>query len=152
MEKKADDIDPELLKHSGRASAIQDLAKQAKEMSDRAAALEDTTVDQMTKQNRVLWRAVKGLIFAVALLVAMQGWQTYRSLYVSGPKLDNIDSTVSGPLSDANGKLDFILDYIKQSEESNGGQVFLQILCSSDDELRQQKCDELREEGILQDG
>lgn len=66
------DLDPKLLKESGRASAIQDIADQAKAVADRAMALETAVADSLRAVLRRWRRAFFGLL-AVSISVFAVG-------------------------------------------------------------------------------
>jgi hypothetical protein len=70
------------------------------------------------------------------LLVAAQGFQTYRAVFISGPTLERLDQNQKG--------IDSLVDYVaevKKAQEQSGGQDssrelltnFITILCSSSD-------------------
>lgn len=73
------DIDPELLLESGRASAIQDLADQARSMADKAVGLQSATQAALSEQVR-RWRRTTAFL-AVAVLIL--GFMGFRQLTIS---------------------------------------------------------------------
>lgn len=106
------DTPEQLLSNSGRISAILTLAEQAKDLSDRAQAIEDTTVNELSKNNSSLRRNNRFLRIALIVLVVLSLFQNYRATFISGPKLESVQDTVNGPLSDANTKLDNIVTFL----------------------------------------
>lgn len=108
-----------LVKESGRIAAVQELAKDVRDLKavaqavgDRGLAVEETTIRELTTNNETLRRDNRFLKIAVGILVVMSIWREYRATFVTGPKVENIEATVEGPLSDANGKLDDIRDFV----------------------------------------
>lgn len=149
-----DDIDPTLLLESGRASAIQTLADEAKAVADHSQALEQTLSDAIIAENDRFRRRNNVLLFCVVALLVMSGIREYRASFVTGPKIDNIDKTVTGPLSNANAKLDEVVVYIHaQQARSDAGSAAIQaaltqieqirdLICASTDAVRQEACGE----------
>lgn len=113
MSEEPKDVDPELLRESGRASAIQDLADQAKVMGDRAVALEHSTQKALAYEAR-RWRRTSGLIFIALLLLAGIG---LRQMVVSN---ENKELLVN--MEELLQDVDALVAYVEDAEANRGQQ------------------------------
>jgi hypothetical protein len=131
---------------SGRASAIQDLAAQTAAMAERGKAVETTLIDAITAENDIFKRRNRVLVGLVIALLLSQAYQQYRSIFITGPKVESIEQTVNGPLADANSKLDkltkFVDDLPKQQSGGSGQstQLFIDLLCTTSDPVTLKFC------------
>lgn len=114
------DEDDTLLKASGRITVlrdirddVKDLKQQAQELGDRGQAIEETTVTELTTNNRILRRDNRFMKIAITILISLNIFSNYRATFVSGPKLESVQETVDGPLTDANAKLDDVIEFIE---------------------------------------
>lgn len=92
-ENESNDLSPELLRETGRASAIQDLASQAQRMGDRASALEQATQRALNAQVK-RWKRTSGLLgigIAVLMVIGAINLNTSRT---NQRILDDVDQLV----------------------------------------------------------
>lgn len=155
------DIDPELLLESGRASAvatqnerIDSLAGDITSLLDESKSLKNVTLETVLAENGRFRRRNNVLIAMIFVLVLLNIYQQYRSTFVTGPKLDDIEKTVNGPLSKANEGIDKInafIDQVKVTGAQNAAQQQLtrdqvtqlrDLICASTDSARLEACGE----------
>ena len=144
----SDDIDPTLLLETGRASAVQDLAAhiaeveaQGKTLSDESGAIRNVLIDNIDAENRRFRRRNNVLLTVTFCLLFSVGALLWRSVFVTGPQIDRTEQTVTGPLSDANRKLDELVTYIEaQQARADAGAATVQLALAQIDQLRALIC------------
>lgn len=141
-EQNPPDLDPELLRESGRASAIQDLADQAKHMGDRAVALE--RANQKALQTQVSrWRRTTAYL---AVAVAILGVMAIFQLVIASENreiLDDVDKLVTfveeveaDDSPDNSAQLQSVFEAVFQIRD---------VVCASSDPQMREACSQLTE-------
>lgn len=125
-EQNPKDIDPDLLRETGRASAIQDLAAQAQMMGDRAVALENSTRAALTMQIKRWRRTTMYLAIAIFGLIIM----------------GLIQLRISRDNEEILGDVDSLVQYVEEVEARNesGGNPELQRVFAAIFEIRHIVC------------
>lgn len=146
-----EDINPELLKESGRASAIQDLASKAKEAADRGAAVEKAVVSAVTEENKKFRRQSRRqnlLLIVMAVLLAFTAFNSKSNSDV----LKNLDKNQKG--------IDSLVQFVdsvktsqSQGQQANAAVIaqiaqiaqdsstVLKVICTVTDPARKAACD-----------
>ena len=133
------DLDPQLLRESGRASAIQDLADQASAMGDRAKALEHATQRALNEQVK-RWKRTSILLgVGIVLLMVIGGInlgtnQSNRAILDDVHKLVEFVEEVERDNAEPNPLLQKALQSAIEARE---------IVCRSSDPGMQEACAEL---------
>jgi hypothetical protein len=138
------EIDPELLRESGRASAIQDLADQARQMAYKAVGLQSATQTALTLQVK-RWKRTTMYLTVALLILAFMG---FRQLTISEDNKEILNN-VEVILGDVEDLLTFVEEV--QSEEPNPEtqEIFQdvretrRIICASNDPGMRAVCAEL---------
>lgn len=157
-----DDLDPTLLTEAGRASAMQDVvdelratAIRAQAVDERGQALEDTLAENLEAENIRFRRRNNVLLTLVVLLLLSHLARWAQDYFVDTPRQERIEDVVTGPLSDANAKLDEITTYIRgQQAKSDASTAAVnaaleqidqirRVVCASSDPARQEACGQL---------
>jgi hypothetical protein len=135
---KPKDVDPQLLRESGRASAIQDLADQAKQMGDRAVALEKSTQGALAYEVRRWRRTALLLLVGIACLAGIG----LRQLSISSDNKELLED-VDLILED----VETLVTYVEQTEADRGPSPELQEVFRAVFEIRQIVCADPSAEG-----
>jgi hypothetical protein len=85
------DISPELLRETGRASAMQDIIDKAAEFSQRGEAIEKTLIASVVAENKVFKRRNRVLVGGMSVLILLVAILLGRAFFITGPQLNNIE-------------------------------------------------------------
>lgn len=135
-------IDKNLLKESGRASAVQDLNAKMDKFGDVASAIETLTADAIIKENKRVRRVNRVLLIMLAIVTLMSMATTYNS-FTNKTSLEKLDKNQEG--------IDELVSYLRalppppsSSGQSKAVTDLETLICASSDALvLQAECDKL---------
>lgn len=135
--------DPPRTRAQGKADRdeVHDLVEVGMRVAEGQEATREAIVKSITADNMRFRRRNAVLLSAVLLLLLMQGFQTYRALFTTGPLLARLDDNQEG--------IDALVSFVEDVKEDAADnqpvdlQVFIRLLCASDDPVRQAACVEI---------
>lgn len=125
----------------GDRDDVRELVEVGRAVAEGQEATKEAIVRSITADNQRFRRRNAALLTAVFLLLLMQGFQTYRSIFQTGPLLARLDDNQEG--------IDSLVSFVRDFEDAQeeGGTdpttIFIELLCSTQDEVRQATCVEL---------
>jgi hypothetical protein len=135
--------DPPRTKAEGKADRdeVHELVEVGQRVAEGQEATKEAIVKSITADNARFRRRNAVLLTVVLLLLLMQVFQTYRSVFTTGPILDRLDGNQEG--------IDALVSFVEDvkadaaDNEPVDLQVFIRLLCASDDPVRQAACIEI---------
>lgn len=132
---------------------MQDLIDKANALGQRGTALENTLVSSVTQENRTFKRRNRTLVIMLGLLLALNLWREGRSLFVTGPQINDIEDLVVS-IDKQSDEVSEIVSYVRELREreeagqggDGGAALFLRVLCASEDPVRLAVCAEVQQE------
>ncbi len=131
-------IDKELLKETGRASAVQDLSGKVEKFGDIAAAIQQISADAIIVENKRNRRLIRALLIGLVVVICMSAATTYNS-FINKTGVDKINTTVSKIDKNQEG-IDELVAYLHTLPPPNTGQSQVvtdleKLICASSDDL-----------------
>lgn len=141
-------------REQGVSPTPEELEATAQRLEDKSDALTDVIFETMVNDNKQLKRQNKVLLSAVAVILLLALVTQYRAFFVSGPILSRLDHQQQG--------IDDLVQFVEDvqastcdptqlpegeicppSQTEQAVQIIIQILCSSQDDIRQAACKRL---------
>jgi hypothetical protein len=131
-------IDKNLLKETGRASAVQDLSGKVEKFGDIASAIQKVTTDAVIVENKRQRRVNRILMIGLVVVILMSAATTYNS-FINKSGVDKINTTVSKIDKNQEG-IDELVAYLHTLPPPNTGQSQVvieleKLICASSNDL-----------------
>ncbi len=132
-------IDKELLKETGRASAVQDLSGKVEKFGDIANAIQQISAEAIVVENKRNRRLIRALLIGLVVVILMSAATTYNS-FVNKTGVEKINTTVS-KIDKSQQGIDELVAYLHTLPPPSSGtsQVvidLMELICASSDNLK----------------